>query len=516
MIGSRNMGKIVETKINRFDGGIVNDPRSPFNNVVRMATNFDILTDSYRIKPYRDSEDGDSAGSTSKKRNFCIALGASSTYRLYSLGVVSGAGFAEVLQKNLTTGASTDLDDNGWATPANNASASGASEFDLFVYYKKTGLIYGSKAAQYIWAFDPTGSAAFAETHRDLTSYSTTAQGLVHSKDDILYIPYDNKIAKNNNGSWTNAALTLPSHFYITSICEYGNYIAIACAPLQAGIANSRVYLWDRDSSLTTLSESVDWGDETIKILEQVGNRLVGISLSGATTTRFNDRIIFRYWNQGMANAEKFEEFIAGNNSSTLPIAKQKINNRLYFMMQVNLAGATREGVWSVGYSPSTRGFNIVHERTPNNDTALSSGVLYNFFSVGDYMFIAYLTSGAHDVSKTNDTSSFTATSIIETKIYNEGDSDLTKKLIGASVIFEPLPTAGQVVLKYKKDEESSFTTIYTYTTDNGISHGAINIESSGATLPEYKEIQFRIESTGGAVITGLKFKSEIIDKQLY
>ena len=36
------------------------------------------------------------------------------------------------------------------------------------------------------------------------------------------------------------------------------------------------------------------------------------------------------------------------------------------------------------------------------------------------------------------------------------------------------------------------------------------------ANLPEYKEIQFRIESTGNGVITGLKFKSEILDKDMY
>ena len=82
----------------------------------------------------------------------------------------------------------------------------------------------------------------------------------------------------------------------------------------------------------------------------------------------------------------------------------------------------------------------------------------------------------------------------------------------------EPLPTAGQVVIKYRKDEDlnddTTWTTIFTNTTDNSISHDAVNI--SGEVLTQYKEIQFRIESTGGAVITGLKYKYEFIDKQLY
>jgi len=80
----------------------------------------------------------------------------------------------------------------------------------------------------------------------------------------------------------------------------------------------------------------------------------------------------------------------------------------------------------------------------------------------------------------------------------------------------DALPAAGQVVLKYRKDEDTSFTTIFTHTTDNSISHDAVNIESSGAQLPEFREIIFRIESTGNAKITGLKFKYDVLPKNAY
>ena len=45
------------------------------------------------------------------------------------------------------------------------------------------------------------------------------------------------------------------------------------------------------------------------------------------------------------------------------------------------MAGANRK----IGES-----FSLVHERTVNNDTALTSGTLFGFFYVGDYLFIAY------------------------------------------------------------------------------------------------------------------------------
>ena len=503
-----SMGKIIETVVKSFNGGIINDPRTNRENVAKIITNFDVLTDIYRAIPYRNSESGDTAPTTSKKQNFCIALRTGTTYSLYALGVVSGTARAEILYKDITTGGSNDLGDSGWATPTANQSASGTTDFNLFVYYKKRNLIFGGKASQYIWAFSPSGSA-FSETERDLTSYTNLAQGLVHSKDDILYIPYDNKIAKLDDSTWTNTALTLPSHLFIRSIWEDGNNLMIACAPL-SGVGESIIYVWDRDSSLTTLSETIKSGTEKLLIADKTDGVNISISLSGSNSTRNNDRVIFRYLNGNIPI--KFAELVGGSNSTLLPIAKQVINNRLYFMMSITLNGSVRNGVWSVGRDYVNGGFSIIHERTPNNDTALSTPILYSFFFVGDYLFQSYNSSSAFALSKTNDSEAYTdSTSIIETKIYNNGDSSYTKELRTATVMFEPLPANGQVVLKYKIDAETSFTTLYTYSTDNGISHGTGNIESSSTNLSQYKEIQFRIESVGGAVITGFKFKSEII-----
>ena len=491
---------------NDFSSGMVNDPRSERLNTARVISNFDILTDPKRLIPYRNSESGDSSASTSKKQNFCIALRTGTTYSLYSLGVVSGGALAEVLYKDLTTGSSNDLDDATWATPTANQSSAGTTAIALFVYYKKTGFIYGARGGSQIWRFDPAGGA-WVDSHQAL-SYGNIAQGLVHSADDILYIPYDNVIARNSNGSWNTTALTLPSHLYITSIWEDGTDLMIACAPL-SGVGDSVVFRWNRDVSLTTVTEGINLGAENVKVADKTDDFNVTISLSSGTT-RFTDKVIFRYLLNG--KSVKFAELI-GNSSTQLPIAKQVINNRLYFMASIVLNGTRREGVFSVGRDYINGGFSIVHERTPNNDTALTSGVLNDFFFVGDFLFQSYVDNSAYAVSKTNDQESYISqTAILESKIINDGDSSATKKLDTVTVMFEPLPTNGQVVLKYKKDEETSYTTLYTYTTDNAISHGTGGQESSSGALPQYKEIQFRIESKGGAVITGFKKRSTVIN----
>lgn len=512
------MGVIRETKLNRFDGGISNDPRDPSANTCRMVTNFDVITNPRKMTQYRSSESGDNAAATSKKQNFCIALRTGTIYSLYALGVKSGVNTAEVLYKDLTTsgGGANDLADSTWANTGNHQSSADVTEFKLFVYYAKTGRIYGARGGTNIWKYDPSGSAAWANSELALT-YTNIEQGIVHSKDDVLYVPYDNKIAKNNNGLWAAAALTLPTHYVIRSICEYGNYLAIAAAPL-SGIGNSRVFLWDRDSTLSTLSESIDWGSGELKVLEEIDGLLVGISIHGNRTSIIGGKVIFRYL---IGNrAERFKiltDNSAFTGSTGINTAKQKRDNRIYFTMITNYNGSVRDGVWSIGRSAPEAPFALVHERTSNNDTALTTADGVNhFIFVEDYLFISYLTGGTYALSKTVATSTYGHNSIYETKRFDAGDPSLKKDLQGVTVTHEYLPAAGSVTVKYRKDEETSWTTILTNTTDNSISKSAVNIESSGAHLPtDYKEIEFQIIATG-AEITGFSFKEEITDKRPY
>ncbi len=591
------MGIIIEEIVNDFTLGITDDPRLNDKGLSQVVTNFDIFTNRRRMIPYLESESGDNAASTSQKKAFDIGYYTpGSDWRLFALGVQSGNARAEILMKSLSVGGSADLRDDTWANPSVNQSGSGTTSFNLFVYYKTTGKFYGAKAFTTIWAFTPDGSTAFDDSAHSL-SYTNIAQGIVHSKDDILYIPYDNKIASNNNGSWTDAALTVPSKYKIVSICEYGSYLAVGCAPL-SGTGKSRVFLWDRDSSLTTLTESIDWDEGNLTVLEELEGFLIGISITGGTTISSKQRIVFRKWNGGNI-AKKFKELVANSAFTGLQPWKQKFNNRIFYTMHFTIDGVTRFGVWSVGLSSSGE-FALAHERTPENDSSVGNFAMQGFFIVGDFMFISYVNASfAAALSKTDDTGSYIAKAIYETPIKNGGDSDLKKKLIGFGVTFEPLPANGKVWLYYKKDAETAWKRILTYDTDNAISksgvrlmsdttavtvtiaspgvftqseHGLVSgqriflkttgalptglavdtayyVISTGLTsstfrlsatlagavintsgtqsgthtifrgddnLGEGKEFKFKIESTGGAVITGYKYKMEITGKESF
>ena len=526
------MGKIYEIKINDFSKGMHNDPRIGDFGYAQLIKNFDSHTYPKKLVPLRDSESGDLASTTSKKQNFCVALGRdvsanSVPYALFGLGVVNGDTKAEILYKKIDNQVDADaLGGADWTAPSGtvNYRSTDVAWFELFVYYKKTGIIYGALGSSAtvgtkLFGFYPNATTAFDNdiiTTNGGTpfTFSKLAQGLVHSKDDILYIPYDNKIAKNNNGTWVNAALTLPTHFYITSICEYGNYLAIACAPL-SGIGKSVAYLWDRDATLATLSESIDWGEGNLKVLEEIEGHLIGISSMGIDITtgasnQLYGELIIRTYSGGTVNVLK--RFISTGNSVKLLIAKQKVNHFLYFLCS-NLAlnGTGHVGLWKIGRVSSDTPFALTFNRSPSNDDSVANVALKNFFIIGDYAFISYVNPTDFALTKTSESSTgFGSTSATyESLIF--GDSKQNKKLISVWVNHEALAATGSVILKYKLNAETSYTTILTNTTANSFFKEATNIESSGANLPQFREISFQILNTTGTPITGLGFKYEEI-----
>ena len=524
------MGKIIETKITRFDGGIATDPRDRKENKARMISNFDALTNSKKLTPRRDLETADSSASTSRKRNFALGVpdigNDPEIFKLYALGVQSGLDTAEVLRKDISVGVtSTDFDDASWSSPTANQSSAGTVAFECFVYYKSSttvGRVYliernSGTGPPYnrIGSFDPQGTAWSSAEGTLAVNATNLAQGLVHSKDDILYIPYENYIAsKDGTNAFSMSALILPRDYYITSICEYGNYLAIACAP-RNGFSNSRLYLWDRNSALSTIDDSIDLGSGVVKILEEVDGDLIAVSLKADAINAsnqevvFDERVIFRIYSGG--KMLKFMELKAESTSTRLPIAKYKIDNRLYFLMGIDFNGSEVEGLWSVGRTSLGGPMALFHEYT----SALNDSTLHNFTLVGDFFFFAHQnSSGTFLVTKTADTASYSNNSIYESLIFDGGDSSLMKHLLGVTAMTAPMPTDGQIIMQYKVDAETSWTTIFTSTTNNAISFSAVK---AGGNFPsEYKEIQFRLVSTGGAEITGFSFREEIIGKRPY
>ena len=498
---------------------MANDIRTDDITKFAASKNFDALSFPSRLVPYRSYEAGNDTVAR-KMGNFLYASG-----KLFGLGEQTSPLRPQIFYKDTFT-------DGTWSTTANNVVLTTPPSFlyDTFVQYK--GFIFGFILNTSIWKYDITGAAAMVTADGTVGSTITsTANGVVHSKDDILYMAFNNVIVSKNGagGAWNVAALTLPTKYTITSLCEYGNYLAIACKDTDVLSQSSRVFLWDRDSSVATLAESIDWGLGTLQVLEELEGRLIGISLIKRETSGglvFNSILSFKYY-AGAQGAIEFARIDGSRDASISPLSslgvqKQKANNRIYFavVLTMNEGSGSKEGVWSVGRSGQDRPYAITVEHQSSDGTVPTA--IDGFFLAGSYVFIAYSNTGSlsGNISKSNDAATFSNNSQYESLIFDGGDPSQTKKLIGVTVMTAPMPAAGSVALGYAIDSTigttTTFTNIFTNTTDNDISHSAINIESSGATLPEFKEVQFQIISTGGAVVTGLSFEYELVPKRIY
>lgn len=490
-----NMGKIYTTKIDRFYHGMNKDIRTKDAASVRLIKHFDALTYPHRLVPNKSSESGQDT--TSRKiYDFVYVSG-----KLFGLGTV--ATDATMFYQN-------DIGSATWSATANNVTTIGEDKLNgtFLIYYAKTGKIYGCTGSTTVFGYDPTGSTAWVEQS---VGVMANARAIVHSKDDIMYVGYGYKIATNNNGSWTTTALTLPSRYSITALCEYGNYLAIGVRSNDEFQDVSRVFLWDRDSSVATLDESIDWGIGNLRLLEQYEGRLIGASYysdgvfgGGATGS---ERLIIKTYDGSVPNtAIELVSDVAPTGGGIYGTRFQKSNDRLYFLATITIDGTAHRGLWSIGRISPAEPLAITLEYLPNNDTAVTS--LDGFYIAGSFIFIAY--DGAGAISKTDNASSYTATSIYESPKYDLDDASVNKKLVGVSVTHTSLASGASVVVKYKKDTDANWTTLLTSDTDGEISDSAVNIESTGVTLPEFKEIQFRLESTGGTEITGLLFDAEV------
>lgn len=491
----RVINKMATISLNRFEGGITADARDETPGVVKMVKHFDILTRPKSLTPFHSQVTGDSVPTTHQFTDFLYY-----NSNVYAAGIDGSTGKITVHYKS-------DFTSTTWNSFANNAGTTGNPIRGVFIEYH--GKAYGFYDTGLVWVDDLAGGAwneSGTGTSTTISSSATVGSiaACVHSKDDCLYMATKNVIGRNNNGTWNAAALTLPTRYVITAMCEYGNYLAIACKPIYSG--KSVVYLWDRDSSLNTVSEVIDWGFGNIQVLEQVDGELIGISLRQDPLSLGvgNNRIIFRHYVSG-AGAVTFKELLGSSATGLQLLTGQKFNaNRLYFLAGITIDSVLHNGVWGLGKNQYGR-WVVWFDKLPNNDTAIAGSSLVGFFVIGDFTFIAYNDSGYKLTQTTNNISVYTGSSLIETVVnplMPLVDQTKNKQVTGLAVSCEPIPSGGQIVAKYKVDG-GSWTTVFTETTT-----GRVTSEKNFSSVLG-REFEFRVESTGGVVITEIKYMYE-------
>ena len=492
------MSKLIEYKINNFSGGVSDSPREENATKFQITKHFDIFSDPTRLSPYRSLEaDTETSVSATDLKQYVVRdhLYASASAKLYGLGQ-TGAGLTKIVYKS-------DATSGLWTLPA-SSEGNGAVQYGCLVEYK-----------DYLWGFQGTtqvfkwgllsGTPSITNSAGTVATITSVAQGVI-AKDDNLYLPYNNKLVRvNPGGTVQDAVLTLPTNFKITSIANYGNYLAIGCAPISVYNGQSRVFLWNLISD--DVQEVIDWGEGELRILENIEGILVGITdrylndLSGAG----KGSMIIQIYQGGAPQVIK-EVFTEKETGKTMPLSKAVKNNRVFFACKImtNSAGTEyNEGIWSFGRKNVNYPFSLTLDIIDEN---INTSGIQSFGTAANYFFITH--SGDGSVDKTNDASTYAFTSVYESQIFNFGDVNTDKTLQNVKVSFNRLLSGQSLTVEYRVDGATAWTTIGTYSTVDMFSHTFLNIESTGGAFASGREYEFRLESTGGLEITGFTCKA--------
>jgi hypothetical protein len=496
------MSKQVQIKQNNFSGGIADGIRQNTSVGFAMSKHFDIFTDPNRLIPYRSLKLDDTNATTSDMRQYRLQdfKYASNSNQLYGLGRTS-LGLTKIVSKN-------NANTGNWSLPA-NSEGNGAVKNGCFVEFK-----------DYMWGFQGTnqifkwgllsGTPSITDSVATVGATITSVADGVIASDANLYLAYNNVVVRIAPGlTVTDSAKTVPSNYKITSLANYGNYLAIAAAPIANFNGVSKVFLWDLSSDL--FAETIDWGEGELRVIETIEGYLIGVTdryLNQDTGAGRGSMIVQVYSGGKVAPVYK-EVFTKKLTGLSIPTSKAVRNNRLFWGAKIMTSegGEYVEGLWSFGRKNSGFPFTMTLDIVSD---AITTGI-QSFGIAGNFFFVSCNANGT--ILKTDESATYTETSVLETQIFDFGDSDTDKQLQAVKVSFAPLTTGQTVTVKYKVDSDTSWTTIGTFNTTGESSRTFRNIESSGDALAGGKEYQFRIESTGGAEITSLNLRALILNE---
>ena len=491
--------------LNNFNGGIAEDEREFKTNTFAVAKNIDIKASPNKIFPY--------VGTTTQGQNTntyssgaVITTLSDGTQRLSFLGASDNTNYYPRFYGKSDTSITSAVVGyiNGDPTTTGYKVA-----FGTLISYKNKLICMGYSSTDVkMYSYD--GATTTFATVGTISAYPTNIaipnipKPFRHPADDILYAAAGNVVAVNNNGSFTAAGLTLPSDCWITSLTEYGSYLAIATAPRNPG-ERSRVFLWGRDTSQTTVSEILDFGQGDLKVLENIDGALVGIVISNSDFSVTPQLKMYVY---SGGSPELVKTLSTTTYASiSLDIFKAKQGNELYFTAKFPIQGTTINQLWVAGRKD---GWYLSPDRYVNGTTAITSVNGFDF--VGDYLFVGF-DSGSFVRTYAGgggDSASYT-TSVLDTlinpKMFLE-DRDKKKQLKSVSLT---TIVGGSFTISYSVDG-SSFVELYSGTIAANTTK-EIAKESTGKPLLAGREYQFRLQINSQTVGEGRPDISEFAYK---
>ena len=303
------------------------------------------------------------------------------------------------------------------------------------------------------------------------------------------------------------------------------------------GVNGSMVYLWNTTD--TTWSEQINWGQGQLKILNNLNGALIGISMTGPSagggSNQDSTSIYIKEYTGGIQPVlirELIAQNIPGTGAPSVvinPNVNFVYNNRLYFSINTTVNGTLQYvGLWSVGKNKVNGRYSVTLERMATQ-AGTETGVLAAAIQ-GDFVSMAHTAVGTLTCTANGQTSSgtFGATSVYESVInpmmgtnrYTRLHPLMRKQLLTFAVHTYPLKTGQTVVGKFRVDSDASadWVTAFTKTStspDTFTTAYEQVRDATGTSFNQGRNFQFRLESTGGAIITGYTYTYEVLKTNL-
>ena len=491
--------------INTFDGGQAEDSRTFSTNENNGNAHFDIYSNPHLLRPFSDMvADTISTGST-VMTDFQITdvlpIDISGTTKLVGWGRESAASTKATF---FTKAAPITA---AWASVVTTAGADTPKSGTL-VEYK--GTAYAVNNTSSLIKF--TSGTTYTIVGTIGTPVTNTPRPFVHPEDNILYMVTDFAVAKYDGTTLTANALLLPSNMLATSMTSWGTYLAIAMKPA-SGVGRSYVYLWGRDTTLTTVQAIVDWGDGALEVLENINETLVGVSAikpigTFDSITNYNYQV--KTYSGG--SVQKVKDIIV-TNTNTLRNFKAKQYDKLYFGFDTDdtiyVTGRNKNGEWFV---------NKDRFITPTGSTI--SSTLNGLSLIGDKLFTSYTDGGtagylAYEKESTWSTSTPTYTTTVNPNmLIPERYED--KKLVAIQITYQISASggtsSGTVGVKLSVDNDTATSVISKAQTAVGEYTTAATEYADGTPFKTGREFYFQFTSIGAIRIKELKYKYEILN----
>lgn len=473
--------------INQFDGGLAETKYPVETNVAADMFHCDIFSDRKLLKNLRKNEkDTVSGGAHSGTENVYAWDGARrSDGKILAIGHTSSVSTtARFYRKNGNDVTSYWVQSSVTCgnTPYYNGGILYKDNFYCLSYS-------GSSHSLYRYDGDSTATSVVSSfTESNVGGYGNIIpKPIVHPLDNKLYMAIGKSIFVWDGSAGTVTTASVSTPYQIIGCTYYGTYIAIACIK---GDGKSIVYLWGRDTTVTTFQDSVEFGDDKLCFITNLNGLLIGVSSRSSATTYLDPKIKVRAL---IGREAVLVKEIAVTDLLFISNLYVVWKDVIYFL---NQSQSSPYGTLFTVHKNKKGEIVLGQAHTTQYDGETSS-YTHNFFNIHDYFFFGNING---KMMRTYDSYPlYNVTDSTYTFPINVGmvESDRAKlKNVNFVYVKAYANSAGYGTLKLEVSiDQGAYTTIFSESSPSG--KNAYVIEAGGDTngdaLGEGRDIQFRV-----------------------